>query len=90
MSEGIFLISNTQLEEIQNGFKTQLEEFAKNFQPKEPNQYLTRQEVADMLQVNLSTIHNWCKKGKLKPLGVGARVYFLRAEVEQCLKPITL
>lgn len=88
MDKGIFFISNTQLEEIQKGFKTQLEEFAKNFQPKEPNQYLTRQEVSDMLNINLSTLHNWCKKGKLKPYGLGARVYFLRSEVEQCLKPI--
>jgi len=86
----LIILTNEQLQEIQNGFKTQLEEFAKNFQPKEPTEYLTRQEVADLLKVNLSTIHNWCKKGKLKPLGVGARVYFLRADVEQCLKPITL
>lgn len=86
-----FILTPLQLqEEIQKGIKTQLDEFAKNFQPKEPTQYLTRQEVADMLKVNLSTIHNWCKKGKLKPLGVGARVYFLREDVEKCLTPITL
>ena len=84
-----FILTKQQLqEEIQNGLKLQLEEFAKNFQPKEPTQYMTRQEVADMFQVNLSTIHNWCKNGRLKPLGAGARVYFLRSEVEQCLTPL--
>lgn len=91
MKQEFFILTKEQLqEEIQNGFKTQLEEFAKNFQPKEPAEYLSRQEVADMLQINLSTLHNWCKKGKLKPYGLGARVYFLRTEVEQSLKPITL
>lgn len=87
----VILISKDDLQEqIEKGVKTQLQEFAKNFQPKEPKEYLTRQEVADMLQVNLSTVHNWCKNGRLKPLGIGARVYFLRSDVEQCLKPITL
>jgi hypothetical protein len=54
-----------------------------------PNEYLTRQEVAQMFKVDLSTIHNWCKSGKLKPLGIGARVYFLRAELEQSLTPLS-
>ena len=47
-----FILTKQQLqEEIQNGLKLQLEEFAKNFQPKEPTQYLTRQEVADMFNL---------------------------------------
>lgn len=57
-----------------------------NFQPKVPAEYLTRNEVAEMLKVDLSTIHNWCKKSKLKPYGIGARVYFKRAEIEAALK----
>lgn len=86
----LIILTKEQLQEITNGITTRLDNLEKNFQPKEPSQYLTRQEVADMLKVNLSTIHNWCKKGKLKPLGVGARVYFLREDVEKCLTPISL
>ena len=70
---------------IIEGVKTQLNELKSNFQPKEPNEYLTRQEVAKMLKIDLSTIHNWCKKGKLNPYGIGNRVYFKRDEVENAI-----
>jgi hypothetical protein len=74
--------------EISNGVKVQLEEFLKHFKPVQPAEYLTRQAVAKMFDVDLSTIHNWCKSGKLKPLGLGSRVYFLRTDIEACLIPL--
>lgn len=74
--------------QINEGIKTQLQEFLKQFKPKQPNEYLTRQEVAEMFNVDLSTIHNWCKSKKLQPLGLGSRVYFLRSDIEQSLKPL--
>jgi len=76
--------------EITNGVKIQLEEFLKHFTPKHPNEYLTRQEVAQMFNVDISTVHNWCKSKKLNPLGLGSRVYFLRSEVEASLKPLNV
>ena len=81
-------------EELQNeilkGVKSQFEDLKKHLQPKQPNEYLTRSEVAKMFSVDLSTIHNWCKSGKLNPLGMGARVYFLRSEVEASLTPLNV
>lgn len=74
--------------EISNGVKVQLQEFLKHFKPVQPAEYLTRQTVAKMFDVDLSTIHNWCKSGKLKPLGIGSRVYFLRTDIEACLIPL--
>jgi hypothetical protein len=74
--------------EISNGVKIQLQEFLKHFQPVQPAEYLTRQRVAEMFDVDLSTVHNWCKSGKLKPLGIGSRVYFLRSDIEACLIPL--
>lgn len=76
--------------EIKADVKVQLEDFLKHYKPKEPNEYLTRQEVARMFNVDLSTIHNWCKSKKLNPLGLGSRVYFLRSEIEQSLKPLNV
>ena len=73
---------------ITAGVKIQLDEFLKHFTPKLPNDYLTRREVANMFNVDLSTIHNWCKSKRLKPLGMGARVYFLRSDIEASLKPL--
>ena len=69
-------------------FKNELEKLKTEFQPKEPTTYLTRQEVAEMLQIDLSTLHNWVKKGKLNPYGIGHRVYFKRTEIEAALKPL--
>ena len=76
--------------EINEGVKNQLQEFLKLYQPKQPNEYLTRQQVAQMFNVDLSTIHNWCKSNKLRPLGLGARVYFLRSDIEQSLQPLNV
>ena len=76
--------------EISNGVKIQLEEFLKHFKPVQPNEYLTRQQVKEMLSCDLSTLHNWCKSGKLKPLGIGSRVYFLRSQVEASVKPLNV
>jgi predicted KAP-like P-loop ATPase len=76
--------------EINAGVKIILEDFLKNFKPKLPNEYLSRQDVAKMFSVDISTVHNWCKKKRLNPLGIGSRVYFLRSEVEQSLKPLNV
>ena len=75
-------------ETIISGVKIELEKLTKQFQPKEPTQYLTRNEVKQLLNVDLSTIHNWQKKGKIRAYGIGARVYFKRHEVEQAIKPL--
>ena len=76
--------------QINEGVKSQIQDFLKQFQPKQPNEYLTRSDVAKMFNVDLSTVHNWSKSGKLKPLGLGARVYFLRSDIEQSLQPLNV
>lgn len=72
-------------ESILNGIKFQLDALKKEFQPKEPEELLTRSEAADMLKVNISTIHNYSKKGILKRYGIGNRVYYKRREIEKAL-----
>jgi hypothetical protein len=85
------LIHNVTHEEITRLFKSlenQITELKQNFQPLQPPEYMTRSEVRDMLKINMATLHNWCKSNKLKPLGIGNRVYFLRADVLSAIKPI--
>ena len=77
-------------QQINEGVKTQLQDFLKEFKPKQPNDYLTRKEVAELFNVDISTIHNWCKSKRLKPLGLGSRVYFLRSDIEQSLTPLNV
>jgi excisionase family DNA binding protein len=85
-------ITHTTPEQIQeailSGVRAELEALKKEFQPKQPNEYLTRNEVRDLLKVDLSTVHNWTKRGKLKAYGIGNRVYYRRDEVEASIKPL--
>lgn len=70
------------------GVKEQLNELKELFQPKQPTEYLTRNEVKELLHIDLSTVHNWTKKNKLKAYGIGNRIYYKRHEVEQAIIPI--
>jgi excisionase family DNA binding protein len=65
--------------------RNQLNELKNSFEPKSPTAWLTRQEVADMLKCDPSTVHNWTKKGKLKKYCIGDRAYYKRSEVEAAL-----
>lgn len=67
------------------GIKQQLADLQKNFQPKEPSEYLTRNEVAEMLKIDLSSVHNWTRKGILQAYQIGGRVYYKRTEVESAI-----
>ena len=70
---------------ISNDVKGQLDELKKSFQPKTPQELLTRTETAKLLKINLSSVHNWTKKGLLKPYGISGKVYYKRSEVESAL-----
>jgi hypothetical protein len=76
-------------EELNYQFKRILhnhfEEFKKYFQPKEPIEYLTRKETAELLKVDLSTLYSWNKKGILRPVGIGKRVYYRRQDIENAM-----
>lgn len=58
------------------------EELSKEFQPKQPTEYLTRAEVCELLKVDLSTLYRWTKSQKLTAYGIGNRVYYKRSEIE--------
>lgn len=65
-----------------------LPELKKEFQPKTPTEFLTRHEVAELLKIDLSSVHNWSKKGILTSYGIGGRVYFKRTEVENAIQKL--
>jgi hypothetical protein len=70
---------------ILDGIIKEINNLKKNFQPKEPNEYLTRVEVAEMLKIDLSSVHNWTKKRILTSYQIGGRVYYKRNEVESSI-----
>lgn len=52
--------------------------------------FLTKKETAEFLKVHLSTINNWIKNDYLIPYGIGGRIYFLKNDVINAVKPITV
>lgn len=81
-------VTPDQIASLFEGLQNQLSEIKQNFEPKVPAEYLTRNEVAEMLKCDLSTVHNWTKKGKLKPYSIGNRIYYKLREVEAALIPL--
>ena len=66
--------------------KSELADLKKNFQPKEPNKYVTRKFVAEeMLHCDVSTVHNLTVRGVLNKYGIGGRVLYIRQEVEKAI-----
>lgn len=60
-------------------------QLSKEFQPKELLDYLTRNEVCELLHIDLSTLHRWRKNGTLVAYGLGNRIYFKRSEIEELI-----
>jgi hypothetical protein len=65
--------------------KTELNIVKNDLQPKKPSSYLTRKEVAEMLKIDLSSVHNWSKRRILIPHQIGNRVYYKLDEVENAI-----
>ena len=70
---------------IIEGVKLHLDDIKKSFKPKEPSEYLTRREVSKMLKIDLSSVHNWTKKGILTAYQIGGRVFYKRTEIENAI-----
>jgi hypothetical protein len=60
-------------------------ELKKHFEPKTPTEFLSRQEVAQMLKINISTVHNMSVKGILQKYQISGRVLYKRSEVENSI-----
>lgn len=72
-------------EDLINGLKTQLEELKNYIIPKKNDEYLTREQTAELLNVDLSTLWHWKKKEILIPYGVGNRVYYKRSDIDKAM-----
>lgn len=86
----INLIDNDQLQDqLRNHFQgletSLLSKLKEEFQPKKPEEFLTRNEVAELLKINVNTVDRWSKEGKLKRYGISDRIFYKRSEVEDSI-----
>ena len=70
---------------LMKGVQQVVNQIREEFQPKTPTQYLTRKQVAKMLDINLTTLNNWTNRGALTSYGIQGRVYYKRDEVEKAI-----
>lgn len=78
-------VTPEQIIDLFKGLQNQLTEIKVNLQPKVPEEFLTRNEVAELLKCDLSTLWNWTKKSKLISYGIGNRTYYKRTEIESAM-----
>jgi hypothetical protein len=64
---------------------SKINDLKKHFEPKTPTEYLSRQDVAQLLKINLSTVHNMSVKGILQKYQISGRVLYKRSEVENAI-----
>jgi hypothetical protein len=72
-------------ESILTDVRAEIKSLAQNFQPITPQEYLTRQETAEILIVSLVTLSDWNKKKILNPYRLGNLIRYKRAEIEHAL-----
>jgi len=85
-------MKNLKFEDLPNAIELVLEKLSileselkilkESFQPKEPEELMTREETAEFLKVSLTTLWHWSKKGILPSYGIGNRVYYKRSEIK--------
>jgi len=57
-----------------------------NIKNKLQGSVISNEEIRDVLNISRVTVHRWCKKGILKPLKIGGRVYFKKKDIEKLFK----
>ena len=72
---------------VEKGITCQFNRFKDSLIP-HPDQLLTRQQTANLLHVDKSTLWHWTKKGKIKSYGIGNRVFYKRSEIDDALIPL--
>ena len=62
-------------------------EMESRLQPiEQEEEYLSKQKKKEKLNVSLSTVCNWQKRGYLTPVKIGHRVYFRKSDVDDLLQ----
>ncbi|MEO8853519.1 MAG: helix-turn-helix domain-containing protein [Ginsengibacter sp.] len=56
----------------------------------QPDNYITRQQAADMLHITLPTLLNWTLDGKIKGYRIGRRVLYKKHEINEAVTSINV
>ncbi len=90
MQNNAILLQNLTVEQLQQLIGTSVQsgiiELQKEIQTKN-NSYelMTRDETCKFLKIDSSTLWAWTNNGKVKAYGIGARRYYKKNEILECL-----
>ena len=90
MQNNAILLQNLTVEQLQQLIGTSVRngifELQKELQTKDNSEeLLTREQTCDFLKIDSSTLWAWTNKQKVKAYGIGARRYYKRSELLECL-----
>ncbi len=90
MQNNAILLQTLTVEQLQQLIGTSVKngilELQKQLQDKDNSEeLLTREETCKFLKIDSSTLWAWTNKGKVKAYGIGARRYYKRSELLECL-----
>ncbi len=90
MKTNSILLESLTVEQLQQLIGTSVQngilELQKQLQTKDNSEeLLTREETCQFLKIDSSTLWAWTNKQKVKAYGIGARRYYKRSELMECL-----
>lgn len=90
MQNNAILLQTLTVEQLQQLIGTSVQsgiiELQKEIQTKDNSEELmTREETCEFLKIDSSTLWAWTNKGKVKAYGIGARRYYKKNEILECL-----
>jgi len=90
MQNNAILLQNLTVEQLQQLIGTSvrngIQELQKELQSKDNSEELmTRDETCKFLKIDSSTLWAWTNNGKVKAYGIGARRYYKKSELMECL-----
>jgi excisionase family DNA binding protein len=91
VAEKMTQIDGVSARQIFEAFKTlesKIEDLKTQAPPAPAPGYLSRQEVAKMLNVSLVTLNDWTNKGFLKAYRLGQKVFYKAAEIDAAMVEI--
>jgi len=90
MQTNAILLETLSVEQLQQLIGTSVKkgilELQKQLQDKDNSEeLLTREETCNFLKIDSSTLWAWTNNGKVTAYGIGARRYYKRSELMECL-----
>ena len=90
METNAILLQSLTVEQLQQlvstSVRTGIQELQKELQTKDNSEELmTREETCQFLKIDSSTLWAWTNQQKVKAYGIGARRYYKRSELLECL-----